>query len=161
MSTTQQAPTIDTVESSPTTAGHGPVVVGVDRSDTAAAAARRAAELAADTGAPLHLVMAVDRHDSYEIVIGSDRFRIDQQVDGREFLRGFGKRFASLDVTTEVSGESPAKSLVEAAEQTDARMIVVGNRRVQGAGRVLGSIASDVLKRSPCDVLVVHTSAVH
>ena len=32
-------------------------------------------------------------------------------------------------------------------------MIVVGNKRVQGAARVLGSIAGDVAKRAPCNVL--------
>ena len=37
-------------------------------------------------------------------------------------------------------------------------MIVVGNRRVQGVSRVLGSIASDVLRRAPCDVLIVNTT---
>jgi CRP-like cAMP-binding protein len=41
----------------------------------------------------------------------------------------------------------------------DATMIVVGNRRVQGAKRLLGSIASDVLHHASCDVLVAHTAA--
>ena len=37
-------------------------------------------------------------------------------------------------------------------------MIIVGNRRVQGAARILGSIATDVLHIAPCNVLVVHTT---
>ena len=37
-------------------------------------------------------------------------------------------------------------------------MIVVGNRRVQGATRVLGSIANDVARQAPCNVLIVHTT---
>ena len=45
----------------------------------------------------------------------------------------------------------------EAAE-LDALMIVVGNRRVQGVSRVLGSIANDVLKQAPCDVLIANTT---
>ncbi|MCP3973298.1 MAG: universal stress protein, partial [bacterium] len=40
----------------------------------------------------------------------------------------------------------------------NARMIVVGNRRVQGIARVLGSVASDVAKRAPCSVLIAHTT---
>ena len=36
-------------------------------------------------------------------------------------------------------------------------MIVVGNRRVQGAGRILGSVAAHVTKNANCDVLVANT----
>ena len=44
------------------------------------------------------------------------------------------------------------------AARIDASMIVVGNRRVQGKARVLGSIATDVTRTAPCDVLVVDTT---
>jgi nucleotide-binding universal stress UspA family protein len=37
-------------------------------------------------------------------------------------------------------------------------MIVVGNRRVQGVTRVLGSIPLDVAKQAPCNVFIVHTT---
>jgi nucleotide-binding universal stress UspA family protein len=48
--------------------------------------------------------------------------------------------------------------MCEEARRLGARIIVVGNRRVQGASRVLGSIASDVAKQAPCDVLIVNTT---
>jgi nucleotide-binding universal stress UspA family protein len=36
-------------------------------------------------------------------------------------------------------------------------LIVVGNVRMQGLGRVLGSVGSDVLHQAPCSVLIVKT----
>jgi nucleotide-binding universal stress UspA family protein len=37
-------------------------------------------------------------------------------------------------------------------------MIVVGNRRMQGLGRLLGSVANDVAHHAPCDVHIVKTT---
>ena len=48
----------------------------------------------------------------------------------------------------------PAKEVVEAARAIGADLVVVGRR---GAlKRVLGSVSADVVRRAPCDVLVVH-----
>ena len=38
-----------------------------------------------------------------------------------------------------------------------ADLIVVGNVRMQGFGRVLGSVGNDVLSHAPCSVLIVKT----
>jgi nucleotide-binding universal stress UspA family protein len=35
---------------------------------------------------------------------------------------------------------------------------VLGNRRMQGAGRILGSVANSVAHHAPCDVYVVKTT---
>jgi nucleotide-binding universal stress UspA family protein len=52
----------------------------------------------------------------------------------------------------------PATVLCEEAQRLNARMIVVGNRRVQSAARVLGAIATDVARHAHCDVLIAHTN---
>jgi nucleotide-binding universal stress UspA family protein len=52
----------------------------------------------------------------------------------------------------------PADALVEEAKRLGADLIVVGNRRVQGIGRVLGSVATDVAHHAPCDVYIVKTT---
>jgi nucleotide-binding universal stress UspA family protein len=36
-------------------------------------------------------------------------------------------------------------------------MIVVGNRRMRGIGRVLGSVANSVAHNAPCDVYIAKT----
>jgi len=48
--------------------------------------------------------------------------------------------------------------MCDEATRLEARTIVVGNRRVQGVTRVLGSIAADVTKHAPCDVLIANST---
>jgi nucleotide-binding universal stress UspA family protein len=52
----------------------------------------------------------------------------------------------------------PVKSLISVLEEHQADLLVVGNRGLNTlAGRLLGSVPAAVSRRSPCDVLIVHT----
>ena len=62
------------------------------------------------------------------------------------------------DSTSTVGFGDPAVTICEEAERLRASMIVVGNRRVQGATRILGSVAADVTKQASCDVLIANTT---
>jgi nucleotide-binding universal stress UspA family protein len=66
-------------------------------------------------------------------------------------------RAHGLAVTSAAIADKPADALIAEAERLEAELIVVGNRRVQGLGRLLGSVAADVVHHAPCDVLVVKT----
>ncbi len=136
----------------------GPIVVGVDDSDTARAAAQRAAELAEALGAELHVVMAVDKASSQVVTVGTDEFQIDNFADAKSHLQTVGLSLGRDRVTTSLGEGEAGRALVRAAETVGAQAIVVGNRRVQGAARVLGSVAIDVLRHAPCDVVVVNTT---
>ena len=133
------------------------IIVGVDRSETALNAAHKAAELAAAFGVNLHIVMCADRGKPVSMKVGGDVFHADWLSEAEQFLAEVSRKLPSDSITTEVGMGDPAKALVDSAERLDARAIVVGNRRVQGATRVLGSIASDVLRKASCDVLVANT----
>lgn len=50
-----------------------------------------------------------------------------------------------------------ARALIQQAQTHGALMIVVGNRRMRGIGRVLGSIANSVARNAPCDVFSAQT----
>jgi nucleotide-binding universal stress UspA family protein len=54
----------------------------------------------------------------------------------------------------EVSGE-PAEQLVKKAHELGADLIVVGRRSRSPLRRLLGSVSARVVRRAPCDVLVV------
>ena len=133
------------------------VVVGVDQSDTARRAAERAARLTSAMGANLHLVTCAEPHAPVSAGIGSDQFVSDWQTESKQFLHGLKLELPNEDITMSVMTGHPADALVDEAKRLDADMIVVGNRRVQGAARVLGSVASDVLKKAHCDVLIAYT----
>ena len=135
------------------------IVVGIDESATSLHAARRAAEIAVALDQPLHLVMAVKNGMSFGIQVGTDAFQVDWVTSAAQFLKETCGELPVPNATYALGGKDPAKSLLEEAERLDASMIVVGNRRVQGAARLLGAIATDVMHHAHCDVLVVNTSS--
>ncbi|MFT6763450.1 MAG: nucleotide-binding universal stress UspA family protein [Candidatus Aldehydirespiratoraceae bacterium] len=154
-----------TMNASGISSGHGEhkgnnmsaIIVGVDHSQTAHLAAVKAAELAEALDKPLHLVMAVKSGTSQKVQVGADQFFDDWVTNANQFLQTMKMELGVENTTTALAGSDPAKSLCDEAARLDASMIVVGNKRVQGAKRVLGSIAAAVTRQAPCDVLVAHT----
>ncbi|MBN4047478.1 universal stress protein [Acidimicrobiaceae bacterium AH-315-P05] len=134
------------------------IIVGIDRSVTARWAAETAASLAMAYDANLHLVMCVSRTKPLDISVGTDQFHIDWLSEAEQFLDGLERALPHGSVSRAVGLGEPAKMLCEEAKRLEARAIVVGNRRVQGMSRMLGSVAGEVAKLAPCDVLVANTS---
>ena len=135
------------------------IIVGVDGGAPSQRAARRAAELAATTGAHLHVLVAVDdtavaeyrdRPGSEGVTSGEVAESVASDV--AQDLKG-----VTPFVTSGILHGKPATALVEEAERLDASLIVIGNKRAQGIGRVLGSVASSVIGHAHCDVYVVKT----
>jgi nucleotide-binding universal stress UspA family protein len=135
------------------------IIVGVDDTATSRRAAERAANIAVALEQPLHLVMAVKDRVSLGIHVGGDEFRVDWVTNASQFLKDLCADLPVPNATYALGQKDPAKSLVAEAERLDASMIVVGNRRVKGAARFLGAIATDVIHHAPCDVLIVNTTS--
>lgn len=135
------------------------IVVGVDGSATALQAAQTAARLAAGMDANLHVVIAYEAGPVEVMHIGSDTLVIS---DADEAERIAEKTIGQLrSITSNISsGAVPGKPhevLISEAERLQAKLIVVGNRRMQGLGRVLGSVANTVAHNAPCDVYIAKT----
>jgi nucleotide-binding universal stress UspA family protein len=135
------------------------IIVGVDGSDTAKKAASEAATVANALGRTLHIVMGLPATGGATVqVVPGDAFHIDATSTAEQTVQSVaGEIGAKGPITYAVVPGDPAKALVSEAERLEASMIVVGNRRVQGFARVLGSIATDVARHAPCSVLIVHT----
>jgi nucleotide-binding universal stress UspA family protein len=136
------------------------IIVGVDGSETADSAATAAARLAADTGASLHVITAYDKGAVDErIEVGADTWVLSSTDNALQTAESVAGRLRGIhpDVTPGVGEGKPADVLLKAAERLDAKVIVVGNRRMQGIGRVLGSVANTVAHNAPCDVYIVKT----
>ncbi len=137
------------------------VIVGIDASQTAAEAARSAASLAAALNKSLTLVIAHPKGssahlagpggDSWDATAASGALNTARQV--ADSLRDVVSEIAVVEATGK-----PADVLVQEAKRLEVDIIVVGNRRMQGAGRVLGAIASAVARNAPCDVYIVKTT---
>jgi nucleotide-binding universal stress UspA family protein len=134
------------------------IVVGVDSSPQALVAARKAADIAKALGAELHIVTAVMKNEFHELGIGSDHTVVSDIDLAEQDLRAIAAEFRStIAVSTKALRSSPAEALCSEADRLNASMVVVGNKRVQGMARVLGSVAGAVAKDAPCDVYIVHT----
>ncbi|MGN0062996.1 MAG: universal stress protein [Nocardioides sp.] len=137
------------------------IVVGVDNSITAAAAADRAATLAAALGAELHVVSAFGKQEVETVEIGHETFVISSADEARQLTESLAARLhlAHPELTVVTSGLEgrAATAITDHAESIGASLIVIGNKRVQGPSRVLGSIATAILHKAHCDVYVAHT----
>lgn len=138
------------------------IIVGTDGSNRASMAVEHAAVLAEAFGAELHLVQGCGNPVAIAPIMGvveplepaalvdSCRRELDPVADG---LRARG-----LDVTVHVTPVDGVTALCAAASQLPADLIVVGNRGMTGARRLLGSVPNSVAHQAPCPVLVVPTS---
>lgn len=138
------------------------IVVGVDDSASAFAAAQRAAELAGALGAELRVVSAYGKFEAETVELAGEEYSFSTEQNARELAESIGKRlrgeFPAARISASAEGGKPGEALVHVAGELAADLIVVGNRRVQGPVRVLGSIARDVAAHASCDVYVVHTT---
>jgi len=141
------------------------IVFGYDGTATAARAATEAAALARAMGAELHIVRVMDedrvRHgmitaDEQERSLQRATTSIQQLLDSDEY--GLAVGLTGVATVTDVLSGPPSERLNEYAGKVDADLLVVGNRRVQGIERVLGSVAIAVLRHAPCSVYVAHTA---
>ena len=137
------------------------IVTGVDGSETAEHAARQAAELATAVNAELHILSA---YGSAESRSQSDRlnkitinFREDAERVASEAVADLKSRYSDLTITGSAAEGKPADALVTRSDQLENALIVVGNKRVQGPVRFLGSIARSVAANASCDLYIVNT----
>ncbi|KUM35855.1 universal stress protein [Paenarthrobacter sp. NPDC091711] len=137
----------------------GVVIVGVDGSETAMRAAKAAQQLAIGLGANLRVVSAFDSNRTEVVEIGTDKWIVSDAAEAEAVARAVAEKLTDdrLEVTYSAARGKPGEALVKEAEVQDARLIVVGNRRMQGLGRVLGSVANTVAHTAPCDVYIAKT----
>ncbi len=138
----------------------GPIIVGVDGSATATRAAQRAGELARGLGVALHCVCAYDKDRHFTVSDGSDAWDVSSHDQAQQVANqaATGPTASGVEVTWAGVVGKPAEVLINEAERLEASLIVVGNRRMQGLGRVLGSVANSVAHNAPCDVHIVRTT---
>lgn len=137
------------------------LLVAHDFSPSSNRALAHAVDLAARTGAALHL-MYVDR-TAEGVLFEGGKAPPDDELQDR-FEERCHASLAPHDrspaedrvVCHAVRGVSPAPLLVEKAEGIDADLIVTGTEGRRGARRlIVGSVAEEVLRTAPCPVLTV------
>jgi nucleotide-binding universal stress UspA family protein len=140
------------------------IVVGTDGSDTAQRAVAEAIRLAEALTAKIHLVSAFEPIRGARIPSAPEGAAKvwaplpDATVEETLAEAAATVRFRGLEVSTHAVDKDPADALLEVADQVGASMIVVGNRGMHGARRLLlGNVPNKVSHHARCNVLIVAT----
>lgn len=154
----------DMFHSEMTVKTYGSIVVGTDGSPTALDALQRATELATALSATLHVVSAYRAKAVAEPAPGEAPLeygdaRLGARGDMEVMLAGIKKRLTAggLKIEIHAINGDPVSALLGVARDSGAQLIVVGNKGMQGARRVLGSVPNSISHQAPCDVLIVNT----
>ncbi|HWD65077.1 MAG TPA: universal stress protein [Solirubrobacteraceae bacterium] len=144
------------------------IVAGTDGSERAEQAVARAGELARALGTSVHLVTAYKRVTDSAWVAAGGGMGVAAITDDDELARGEAEEIVArssrelegqgLTVHGHVCAGDPAQALMSVAENESAGMIVVGNRGMHGAHRLLGSVPDRVAHHAKCEVLIVPTA---
>jgi nucleotide-binding universal stress UspA family protein len=142
------------------------IIVGTDGSPLAAPTVARAAWLAAHDDADLVIVCAYSemsrrQEARNQATLGGDP-RIGQLPGRPEASSAIAaavaatqEHAATITAALLIDAE-PATALLTVAKERSADLIVVGAVRDTGiADRLLGTVATEVVRRAPCEVLVV------
>jgi nucleotide-binding universal stress UspA family protein len=141
------------------------IVVGTDGKSRSRKAVETAAQLARTHSASLHLVhafrptlqMAGAGGDTTLGLAATTDADVEAAARDRvgELARAIGD---GLEVQIYCVGQQAADAILSVANSVDADLIVVGNRGMVGARRVLGSVPNSVAHGAKCAVLIVPTS---
>ncbi len=143
------------------------IVVGTDGSETAGEAVRQAIDLAKMSGATLGIVSAYSpvserKVKSEQLDAPADvQYEIGPREDVNLVLDAAAAdaRKEGVEVQTHPVEGDPAEAILKAAEETQADLIVVGNKGMTGARRfILGSVPNNISHHAPCSVIIVRTT---
>jgi nucleotide-binding universal stress UspA family protein len=143
------------------------IVVGTDGSETATEAVRQAVDLAKLAGAQLSIVSAYSPvpkrriQDEQSAAPPDVQHEIGPREDVNLVLEAAAAaaRKEGIEVQTHPVEADPAEAILNVAEQTNADLIVVGNKGMTGARRyLLGSVPNNVSHHAPCSVIIVRTT---
>jgi nucleotide-binding universal stress UspA family protein len=135
------------------------VVVGSDDSQTARQAVVAAADLAQLAGGTLHIVTVYDPKSVHPEHLPPE-LQLSTTTHPADVLLAELARIAQdrgLEAEVHAATGDPAEAIIRVAEQEGAELVVVGNKGMRGARRILGSVPNTVAHGAPCSVLIVDT----
>ncbi len=143
------------------------IVTGTDGSPSAEQAVDRAGQLALALGATVHVVNCYKSVSPGVGMAAAQGFAVSDLVsegqlrsEAERIVAHSKERLVAQGVNTEghVCSGDPAQALIAVAADEGAEMIVVGNRGMSGARRMLGSVPNHVSHHAKCGVLIVPTT---
>ncbi len=140
------------------------LLVATDGSETASEAVRIAMELAKKLGATLHVVSVYQSGTKGALRITEMTGVYPGLVDTLSIADSLLEGIASLGRTQGVETHTyavtgtVAERIVAVADEQQVDLIVVGNKGMKGAKRILGSVPNAVAHAASCAVLIHNTT---
>jgi nucleotide-binding universal stress UspA family protein len=143
------------------------IIAGTDGSASSFRAVSAAASLAGATGATLvlacaYLPMRESERNAAADRLGDLAYKVGGSTPADDALRAAREHAVAAgaqDVVLAAEEGDAVNVLVALAVRHRADLLVVGNRGLNSlAGRLLGSVPSNVSHRAACDVLIVRTT---
>ncbi len=152
------------------------ILTGADGTEPALNAAKKAAEMAAAYGGELHVVTIFKVEDltpteiirasgsgaAADATFATQRRREALAAERAEqtaaaAVETLRAEYPDLTIHSHAAQGGPADTIVRMADELKADVVVVGNKRVQGVKRILGSIAGQIAREITCDLFVAYT----
>ena len=136
------------------------LLVGADNSATALRAVQAAVELAHAFDARLHIVTAYKPQAVRTPDLPAEFLEANYLPPADSLLDELISvaRRANVDAEVHAATGEPAEAIVRVATRVGADLIIVGNKGMRGARRVLGSVPNSIAHHAPCSVLIVGTT---
>lgn len=139
------------------------ILVPTDGSEHAIRAEKEAMYIAENTGAELIGMSIVENNFVNGLPLNDEVYELNNllkentQKNVNDFEKLVGDETNSVTVRSVIKEGTPAKAILETAEEEDVDLIVIGSSGKSGFDRFLmGSVADKVSKSAKCSVLVVH-----
>ena len=137
------------------------LLVGADNSATALRAVQAAVELAHAFDAKLHIATAYKPQAVLTPDLPAEFLEANYLPPADSLLDELISvaRKANVDAEVHAATGEPAEAIVRVATRVGADLIIVGNKGMRGARRVLGSVPNSIAHHAPCSVLIVDTTS--
>jgi nucleotide-binding universal stress UspA family protein len=148
-------------DAEPGTVSFDDILLPTDGSSGAAAAIEPTGALASETDATVHLVSVVDTR-SLGIDVGSTVIVDELESVATDAVENAADRLSGMGVEaveTAVSHGIPYHAILDAIEDSDADLVVIGTHGRTGIDRyLLGSVAEKLVRTSPVPVMTVRAA---
>ncbi|GAB7017314.1 universal stress protein [Halostagnicola bangensis] len=140
------------------------ILIPTDGSEYARAAAQKGLELAQTHSARVHIVSVADAGPLGDIRLPGDASSAEDAMSGRatEYVEEIAEKAQEhdIEVMTAVRTGSPGKQILEAADEVDADVIVMGTRGRGGVHRMaVGSVTDHVIRFGDIPVFVANSGS--
>ena len=136
---------------------YGKILYATDFDEVGIHAAHKAAQIAKENNAELHLVHVVEPIPAYAYpgFAGFAEIEVSIQEQAEKSLKDISEKLGIVHEHTHLVTGSTKHEVLHLAKELNVDLIVTGSHGKHGVALLLGSTATAILHGAKCDVLIV------